>query len=350
MSAASPEVVQNVMRAAVYYCNDDVRIEEVPKPRPGGGEFIMRAVSSGICGSDVMEWYRIKSAPRVLGHEVTGEIVEFGEGVEDYRVGDRVFVSHHVPCNACRFCLRGDHTACDTLRTTNFDPGGFAEYIRIPRINVATGTFRLPEEVSYDEGVFIEPLACVVRGHRAAAIEPGQSVLVIGSGMSGLLHVQLAMATGAGKIFATDISEYRLRAAERFGARTLPAEGDLPSALRDANDGKLADRVFSCAGAPSAAETAFECAERCGVVQLFAPPDPDHRSSLNLNRLWHEQITISTTYGAAPLDLMQSIELIRMKRVNVEDMITHRLPLHEAGEGFRLVAEADESLKVVIHP
>ncbi|MFQ5883413.1 MAG: alcohol dehydrogenase catalytic domain-containing protein, partial [Candidatus Methylomirabilales bacterium] len=312
------------MRAAVYYRNDDVRLEEIPTPRPGPGELLIRTVASGICGSDVMEWYRVKAAPRVLGHEVTGEIVEVGSGVEDYEVGGRVFVSHHVPCNRCKYCLNGDHTACDTLRTTNFDPGGFAEYIRIPQINVTMGTYRLPEEMSYEEGVFVEPLGCVLRAQRLAKVEPGKTVLIVGSGISGLLHVQLAIATGAGKVFATDIHEYRMEAARRLGAEVIPSADGLRASLLEANGGRLVDRVVVCTGAPSAVEPAFQCIDRGGIVQLFAPTSPEYRCNLNLYHLWHEQITLLSSYGAAPVDLRRSIDLLCLKRVNVKDMITHR--------------------------
>src|SRR5512139_563440 len=221
------------MRVAMYYNNKDVRLEEMAKPRIGPAELLVKVLASGICGSDVMEWYRIKKAPRVLGHEIAGQIIEVGEGVKNYRVGDRVFVSHHVPCNTCHYCLNGHHTVCDTLRSTNFDPGGFAEYIRIPKINVDRGVFILPEEVSFEEGVFIEPLACVLRGQRLAGLHPGQTVLVIGSGISGLLHVALAGASGAGRVIATDISEYRLKAALQFGAdECIHAKEDVPSRVR----------------------------------------------------------------------------------------------------------------------
>jgi len=198
------------MRVAMYYNNQDVRLEEMPKPRIGHGELLVKVLASGICGSDVMEWYRIKKAPRVLGHEIAAEITEVGEGVKKYQVGDRVFVSHHVPCNTCHYCLGGHHTVCDTLRSTNFDPGGFAEYIRIPEINVDRGVFILPEEVSFEDGVFIEPLACVLRGQRLAGFQPGQTVFVMGSGISGLLHIALARFSGAGRVIASDINEYRL--------------------------------------------------------------------------------------------------------------------------------------------
>ena len=146
------------MKVAVYYNNNDVRLEERPVPQIQEGELLIKVIASGICGSDVMEWYRIKKAPLILGHEIAGDIVEVGKGIDKYKRGDRVFVSHHVPCNTCHYCLTGHTSACDTLRTTNFEPGGFAEYTRVPKINVDRGTFILPQEISYEEGTFIEPL------------------------------------------------------------------------------------------------------------------------------------------------------------------------------------------------
>src|SRR5438093_2034483 len=180
------------MRAAMYYANDDVRIVDLPTPRIGPGEILVRVKASGICGSDVMEWYRKPKAPLVLGHEIAAEVVRVGDSADSVKIGDRVFVSHHVPCGSCRYCLAGHETVCETLRTTNFDPGGFAEFIRVPEINVKHGVFRIPDGVTYEEATFIEPLGCVVRGQRAANLHAGQTVLVLGSGIAGLLHVRFA--------------------------------------------------------------------------------------------------------------------------------------------------------------
>ena len=155
----------------MYYSNRDVRLEEMPVPQIGQGELLVRVEACGICGSDVMEWYRRDRVPLVLGHEIGGQIVAVGDGVEGYKEGDRVTAAHHVPCNQCHYCLSGHHTVCDTLRQTNFDPGGFAEYIRLPAINVKRGVFLLPDEVSYGQATFIEPLACVLRGQRLAHID-----------------------------------------------------------------------------------------------------------------------------------------------------------------------------------
>ena len=339
------------MRVATYYNNRDVRLEEIPTPKIGPGEVLVKVVASGICGSDVMEWYRIKKAPRVLGHEITGEIVEVGSGVARYRMGDRVFVSHHVPCNTCRYCLSGYHTLCDTLRSTNFDPGGFAEYLRVPGINVDRGVFLLPEEVSFEEGVFIEPLACVLRGQRLAGFHPGQTVLVIGSGISGLLHVALARASGAAHVIATDISEYRLKAALQSGAdESIHAKEDVPSRVRQILGGCGGDLVIVCAGTASAYHQALQSADRGGKILCFAPLEPGVSFPLPLFDCWNDGITLLSTYGGSPLDIAGAMELIRAHRLPVDGMITHRLPLAETGLGFRLVAEAKESIKVIIEP
>jgi len=339
------------MRVAMYYNNRDVRLEEIPTPQIAPGELLVKVLASGICGSDVMEWYRIKKAPRVLGHEITGEIVEVGKGVDRYKIGDRVFVSHHVPCNTCRYCLNGHHTVCDTLRRTNFDPGGFAEYIRVPKINVDRGVFLLPEEVPFEDGVFIEPLACVLRGQRLAKFNPGQTVFVIGSGISGVLHIALARASGAGRIIASDINEYRLKAAKKFGAdEAIHAKEVNPSKIREINKGRLVDLVIVCSGSLSAYKQALETVDRGGTVLCFAPLEPDLNFLFSFFDFWNDGITLLPTYGGSPFDIERAIELIRARRLPLREMITHRLPLAETGIGFQLVAEGKESIKVIIEP
>lgn len=334
----------------MYYNNNDVRLEEMPKPKIGPGEVLVKVIASGVCGSDVMEWYRIKKAPRVLGHEISGEIAEVGRGVERYKQGDRVFVSHHVPCNTCRYCLSGNHTVCETLHTTNFDPGGFAEYVRIPQINVDRGTFVLPDELSFDDGVFIEPLACVLRGQRAAGFRPGQSVLVLGSGISGLLHIALARALGAGRIIATDISEYRLERAKEFGAEaTIHAKEDVPARVPEIN-GRPADLVIVCTGAFAAFEQALNSVDRGGTVLCFATTKPGVELPVPVNDFWRNSIRLLPSYANSPYDAEVAIELIRAGRVPVRDMVTHRVGLGEAGLGFKLVAQAEESIKVIVEP
>jgi len=340
------------MRVAMYYANRDVRIEEQPVPCIGPGEVLMKVHASGICGSDVMEWYRRDKVPLVLGHEVAGEAVEVGEGVTKVAIGDRIAASHHVPCNTCRDCLAGHPTACDTIRSTTFYPGGFAEYLRLPPINVDRGIYPLPEQVDYLEGSFAEPLACVLRGQRKMCLEPGHAVLVIGAGISGILHIELARALGAGPIVATDLSPYRLKTAERFGAAAVfRADAFTPEDFRAVNRGRLADRVIITAGAVSAIEQGLAAAERGATVLLFAPTDEGVRFEMDLNRFfWRNDRTITTTYAGTPADHVQALELIAAGRVRVKDMISHVFPFGRIQEGFNLVAGGGESLKVVIEP
>ena len=339
------------MRAAMYYANDDVRIVDLPKPRIGPGEILVKVHASGICGSDVMEWYRKPKAPLVLGHEIAAEVVEVGAGVDRVQVGDRVFVSHHVPCGKCRYCLAGHETVCDTLRTTNFDPGGFAEFVRVPAVNVTHGVFPLPKAISDDEGVFIEPLACVVRGQRLAGLRPGHTIVVIGSGVAGLLHVKLAKASGAAKVIATDIVEYRKAAARKAGAdAVIDGREDVPAKVREANDGLPADYVITCTGVPKAILQGLACVDRGGTVLFFAPSEPTVRIEIPFNAVWREEVTMTSSYGGSPRDILEAMELLATRRVAVADLITHTLPLVEAKKGFRLVAQARDSIKVVLRP
>jgi L-iditol 2-dehydrogenase len=339
------------LKVGVYYRNSDVRVEERPVPTIGPGELLVKVQASGICGSDIMEWYRIKKAPRVLGHEISGDIVEVGKGVTKYKVGDRVFVSHHVPCDFCHYCNSGHQSVCDTLKTTNFEPGGFAEFLRVPPINVEKGVLVLPPQVSYEDGVFIEPLGCVVRAQRVAGMRAGLSVAVLGSGMSGLLHVQLARFRGASTVIATDLSDFRLRMAKEHGATAvINAKEDVPARIKELNGGRLADIVILCTGAQKAAEQAMNSVDRGGTIMFFAPTDPGVMTPLDLNRIWSNDITLRTSYAASPEDLKESMDIIASKKFKVQDLVTHRFGLTEIQKGFDVVCKAQDSLKVIIYP
>jgi L-iditol 2-dehydrogenase len=221
----------------------------------------------------------------------------------------------------------------------------------VPSINVDLGVFRLPDEVTFEEGVFIEPLACVLRGQRLAKFMPGRSVLVIGSGISGLLHIALARAAGAATVIASDIDESRLKAARTFGADEAIHAGEIaPIRLREINKGRLLDLVIVCAGSISAYQQAFESVDRGGTVLCFAPLEPGVNLPFPLLDAWHNGITFLPTYGGSPLDIEGAIELIRTHRLPLREMITHRLSLAETGIGFQLVAGARESIKVIIEP
>ena len=341
------------MRAAVYYSNSDIRIEERPKPEIGDGEILVKVEASGICGSDCLEWYRRDRVPLVLGHEIAGTVVSVGKGLNRYSPGDRVSASHHVPCGECRFCRAGHETVCDTLRKTNFDPGGFAEFVRIPKINVdKLGVYTIPKNVSFEEATFIEPLACVVRGQRIAGFKKEKSVLVVGSGISGLLHVKLFRASGAKFIAVTDINDFRLSAAAKSGADlALNAKDYTPEKFRAANGGYLADLVVICSGAKGAFEQGLRSVERGGTVLIFAAADKDALLPVAVNEIfWRNEVTIVSSYAGSPADHVEALGKIDSKKVTVRDMITDRFALADTVKGFKLVAEAGKSIKVIIEP
>src|SRR2546430_11929274 len=205
------------MLAVEYHANDDVRIIELPIPEIGPGELLVQLLACGLCASDVMEWYMKPRAPIYPGHEPVGVIAAFGEGVQQFSVGQRVFIHHHVPCMVCHFCLRGSFSQCLTFRATHLYPGGLAEYIRVPALNVQLDVLPLPDELSFEAATLIEPLACCVRGVDRAAIQPGDSVLVLGAGSNGLMLAQLAQQRSGGCVIIVDPIAYRRQRALEIG-------------------------------------------------------------------------------------------------------------------------------------
>jgi L-iditol 2-dehydrogenase len=348
------------MKAAVYYSNSDIRIEDVEDLSVGPGEIKVRIMACGVCGSDVMEWYRIRRAGRpggigAFGHECTGIIAEIGSDVDPkWNVGDRVVVTHHVPCNTCNACIRGHTTACDTLQKTKFKNayGAFAEYVVLPGINVDRGMLRLPESVSFDMGTFVEPLGSVLRGQHWAPTSDGRSVLIIGAGITGLLHIQAARLNGAGFIAVSNPSPERLEAARKFGAdATISALDDVPGRFKELNGGLGADTVIMTAPVPVCVKQSLEAVGPGGTILFFAPTRPDQQSEINLWDLWQKEVTITHSYGADFHDLSTALKWIQYKRVKVTDMITHVFPLQKTADGFlRTARHRDGSLKVIIHP
>ncbi len=338
------------MKVGMYYNNRDVRMEELPRPEVGPGDVLIQVKASGICGSDIMEWYRIKLAPLVLGHELTGEVVETGIGVDNFSVGDRVFAIHHVPCNECPECMKGHQTTCTQFQTVNnFSPGGFSEYLKVGGASVRTGMLKLPEEMSYEEGTFIEPLGTVLRGLRTVSVRPGDTFLVIGSGLSGLLYIKAAKALGAGRIIAVDIEENRLTAAKKVGATaTINALENVPETVKNLNNGRLADKVILCTGALPAVGQALQSVERGGTVLFFAVPKPGETFPVDFNPFWRNDITLKTSYGSAPIDHLEALQLLENGRIDVSDMITHRFSLDHIQSAFALAAEGKDCLKVII--
>jgi L-iditol 2-dehydrogenase len=335
------------VKVSVWYNNSDIRLAEVPTPSPGREEILVKVMSCGICGSDVVEWYRLPRAPLVQGHEIGGEVVAVGDHVKKFRPGDRVFVAPKVPCMKCRYCVAGHYPQCTEIKERL--PGGFAEYVLVPEILVKNGTYLLPENMSFDQGTFIEPLACVVRAQKLAGLKEGQKVLIIGCGMTGLLHVKLAKKKGC-KIWATDVNNSKLEFAARIGADIIMPAGDDVCGRLVSESGNKADVVILCAAADVAVEQAWNCVEKGGVIVFFAVPGPEKKVSIPLHDFWTKEIMILTSYYCGPPDIEEAMKLMASGQIEVDDLITHRLPLTEIVKGFLLVTDGRQSVKVIIKP
>ena len=337
----------SVINVAEYYSNSDIRIKKISKPLIEEKEILVKMQACGICGTDVMEWYRKASAPKVLGHEMSGMVVKIGSQVKGLKVNDRVFVSHHVPCFDCYYCDNKKYSACNSLHTGNFFPGGFSEYIRIPEENVKYGTFVLPKEMTYEEATMIEPMACAVAGQNSLNIKKDETVIILGSGISGLSHIQLAKNKGA-TVIATDISTYRIETAIHFGANYGLDAGKINiDQIKKINAGRLADKVIVCSGSMSAVEDSFKYVDKKGEILFFAVPS--NNIGLPSTELWRNEISLFFSYGAATDDIQATIKLYKENKINFKDMITHQFPLSKITEGFKLVEQAQESIKVVVN-
>ncbi len=336
------------MKVSIWHNNRDIRIAEVPRPVPGPKEMLVKVMSCGICGSDVVEWYRLPRAPLVQGHELGAEVVQTGSAVDKYKPGDRVFIAPKVTCLQCYYCESGHYPQCSQVKERL--PGGFAEYVLVPEVLVEKGTYLLPDHVSFDQSTFIEPLACVVRALRLAGMKKCQTVLVLGCGMSGLLFVKQAKSNGAA-VVAADINARRLELARNAGADPVidAAAGDVDRRLVD-KTGRKADIVILCTSSISAVEQAWRCVDKGGAVVFFAVPDPEKQVTIPINDFWTKEIRVLTSYYCGPPDLAEALELIASGSIKVDDMITHTLPLDEIERGFKLVMEGEESLKVIIRP
>ncbi|MDH4209026.1 MAG: alcohol dehydrogenase catalytic domain-containing protein [Anaerolineae bacterium] len=340
------------MRVAMYYSRHDIRTEQMEIPLIEAGEMLVQVKACGLCGSDLMEWYADSKAPAVLGHEPAGFVSRLGSGVSEFTPGDRVFVHHHVPCFVCHYCRRGNYSCCETFKRNGIDPGGFAEYIRVSRLNVERDVLQLPESISFEEATLIEPLACAIRGIKRAGVRPGDTVLIMGMGVSGLLLAQLCRLWGARLIVASDPVRYRLDKALQLGADigVDPAREDLRAMLNTLTEGTGADVVVVAVGSAQVMREGLELVSKGGTVLIYAPLPPGDALDVDVCDLLFSEKTLVSTYSCGPDDTRLALNLIADGRVVLDGLVTHRFGLDEVDEALQLAAHAGESLKVVIVP
>ncbi len=340
------------MLAVEYHSNDDVRIVELPIPEIGPGELLVRMQACGLCASDVMEWYMKPRDPIYPGHEPVGIIAAVGEGVQQFAIGERVFVHHHVPCMVCHFCQRGAYTQCPTFRSTRLYPGGLAEYIRVPAPNVQLDVLSLPDELSFEAATLIEPLACCVRGINRSGMQPGDGVLVLGAGSNGLMLAKLAQQRGALRVIIVDPIAYRRQRALEAGIDDVLDPGSeqeyLLQNIYAINDGRKPDIVIVTPSSFSVMQQGLELVGPGGTVLFFAPPPPTSTLPITPNVLFFQEISLRTSYSADPYETRQALDLLRTGHMRPETVITHRFSLKDAAKAFQLVSKPGDALKVVI--
>ena len=331
------------MRAAVHAGTGEIRLETRPTPRIGPGELLLRVRGCGLCGSDLAKLRQPAPGPAVLGHEVVGEVDEAGAGAGDFRPGERVVVAHHVPCSTCHYCRRGSVSMCRAFKASNLDPGGFAEYVRVPAENVRHATYRVPSGMPDVVASFTEPLGCCVRAIRRAAVGVGDTVVVAGLGAMGCLLLQLARRQGA-RVVGVDPIPARRALAESLGAEVGVAPGETDAALAGPSEGRGADVVVLTAGAPALVRAALGWVRDGGAVHLFVG---EGEASLPVGEIYKRELTLTATYSSSPADLTEAFDLIRTGAVRVAELCSHRVPLERLAEAVGLM-ERREALKVFV--
>jgi L-iditol 2-dehydrogenase len=311
----------------------DVRLEQVPDPVAGEGEVVCRVLACGVCGSDVSDAWVAPKIPVVLGHELSGEVLEVGAGVTGVAVGDRVVVHHHAPCGECRRCRRGHETLCERFRSTALDPGGFAERVRVPPELAAE--LLILDGVDAERATFVEPLACVLRAFDRAGLRAGDSLLVVGAGTSGLLAVAAAHARAVEAVWVREPRPERLERALALGAE------------RHGNE--LVDVAMVCAPKPEALAAAFAAVAPGGSVCLYAPPSPGQALGIDGHALYRGEVDLRASYSAGPADMRAALALVASGRVDPGPFITHRLGLDETARALDL-ARTGEALKALVLP
>jgi L-iditol 2-dehydrogenase len=325
------------MRAIIYHQHDDIRLEEAPIPTVGTGELLVRVAGCGLCGSDLLKIQQRAAPPVKLGHELTGVIVEEGYGVHGFAPGQRVVVAHHVPCGECSYCRHGNVSMCAAFKSSNLDPCGFAEYVRVPSGHVKHVTLALPETLSDEEGSFTEPLACVVRAVRRSALRTGDLAVVVGMGTVGLLMAQAYRAAGV-EVLGLDVLPERIVFAAKYGISAVSATApDALERVRAWSDGRGADLVMLTVGGEPAFRQALDLTRAGGAIHLFAAT-AGALAQLDLDELYHRELTIQATYSSSPEDLRAALDLLAAGKVRVSGLYSHRLPLDRFAEGVALFA------------
>lgn len=336
------------MLVARVYDFGDIRVETVERPKPGPRDILVRTRACGICSSDFLPWYIRRKAPLVFGHEPVGVVAETGVHARGFRPGERVFIHHHAPCWSCAPCRRAEYVQCATWRASKLEPGGMAEYFIVAPAN-QRDTLRLPDNLSDLDGVLIEPVACAVKALRRAGLKPGETVLVMGLGVMGMINCALARHLGAGLVIGADLFAQRAARAREFGADVglVVAADNLVEQVNEATEGAMADVVIVGPGTVAALRAGIAAAGKGATVVQFTPGPPGEVLEISPYDLYFNETRIVPSYSCGPDDTRQALRLIEAGVVRATQLVTHQFALTQAAQAY-LSAQKPEALKVVV--
>ena len=343
------------MKAALLSAPNEMRLSEVDTPAAGPGELVLRVKSASICGTDlrIITGRKTKGVrfPSVLGHEFSGEIVEVGEGVTQFRTGQRVTMDPVMPCRRCAYCRTGRENVCLNRQAMGYEfDGAFADYLRIPALALECGNvFAMPDGMSFDAAALAEPLACCLNGQRNAQVGLGDDVLILGAGPIGLMHVQLALASGARSVVVSEPNGFRRDQAEKAGAtQTIdPTKEDPGDVMRGLTDGLGASVVILAIGVPKLANDALGFVRKGGRVNLFAGFSVGDMPPLDVNLIHYNEILVSGASALSRAGFEMALNMIANGKINVEQLVSNRFSLADMDEAVRLAA-GGSAIKVIV--
>lgn len=337
------------MKAAIYHGPGKMSVEEIDRPVIGSDQILVQVKASGVCGTDVKTYlrgHRFFEPPCILGHELAGIVVEVGTEVSEVSVGDRVAVAPYVPCGFCPMCQAGIFELCENKAGLN--SGAFTEFLAVPREVIERGLVRLGPDLSFTAGALAEPLACVLNGLEDCHLKLGDTLLIIGAGPMGLLAAQAALAQGVGKVIVSEFNEERLAKAREIGALAVnPSQENLKEIVKLATDGTMAQAVLVCVGFAEAVEEAQQYVAPGGIINMFGGLPKDSTVTIDPGLIHYQQVSLVGSFGFTHIQFRQAVELMANKRIDAEQIVSHKLPLMDVEKGINLSVE-QKALKVML--
>ncbi len=339
----------------VILSDNHVKIIDNKIPKVNPNDILVKMKTCGICGSDLEKVYgKYGMTSARIGHEPAGEIIEVGKNIKDFKIKDRVFIHHHVPCYSCHYCYNDDFTMCEKYQSSNIEPSGLSEFILVPEWNVSRGGLvKLPDNINYNQAALIEPIACCIRSLNKLNIKKGDKIAIFGAGPTGLIHMILAKHYGASQIILIDVNEFRLNFAKNIDSNILEfnllqKDTDLEETIFSKINKIGVDVSIICTSNLSAFTQSQKITRKGGTISLFGVPSKDSNLKIDLNLIYSKELKVIPSYAASEKEIQQTILLLTNKIIDLEPLITHKFPLNHATDALECAHKAIDAMKIII--